>query len=125
MLSDRRGAAAAEFALILPILLLMVFGVIEFGRMFWIKNSIQFAVEEAGRYAMVNASATSGELEAYAESKIYGMDPSDITFTITSESSGGTDFVSITGTYQFVTLIPVIPIDPIDLDAKSRVPLIE
>ena len=124
LLSDRRGAAAVEFALVLPLLMMLVFGAVEFGRMFWIKNSIQFAVEEAGRFAMVNTDATTGELEAYAESRIFGMDPTDITFSVTAESFGGTDFMSIAGTYEFVTLIPLVPIDPIDLDAKSRVPLV-
>ena len=55
--SERRreeGAMAAEEALILPVLFLMIFGIIEFGTVFWQWNTMLLAVEQAGRYAMVN-----------------------------------------------------------------------
>ena len=56
---DRRGTSALEFSFIaLPLIVLLV-AIVEFGRAFWVRNLMQFAVEEAGRYAMVNTSATT------------------------------------------------------------------
>lgn len=51
------GAAAAEAALIMAVLLLLVAGSIEFARALWTNNTMLLAVEEAGRYAMVHNQA--------------------------------------------------------------------
>ena len=46
----RRGAVALEFALGLPIFLAMIYGIFEFGRVFWTKNTMEFAIQEAARF---------------------------------------------------------------------------
>ena len=53
-LSDERGQALVEFVLLLPIFLVLVFGVIEFGRglNYWI--DVTHLSNEASRYASVN-----------------------------------------------------------------------
>ncbi|WP_066773886.1 TadE/TadG family type IV pilus assembly protein [Croceicoccus mobilis] len=38
--SDQRGAAAIEFALLGPLLVMMLFGLIETGRLFWTQHSL-------------------------------------------------------------------------------------
>lgn len=123
--ADRRGATAVEFALVVPVFLLIVVAILEFGRMFWIQNSIQFAVEEAGRFAMVNITATETQLQTYAQSQLFGLSPTGISFSAPLETSGGTNFRSITGSYQFDFVIPLLSFGSITLNAKSRVPLIE
>lgn len=50
------GAAAVEFAIIAPILLIMVFGIIDFGRMF----NAQLVINEAAREG-VRSAAFSGK----------------------------------------------------------------
>jgi Flp pilus assembly protein TadG len=46
---DERGAAAVEFALVVPLLLLMVLGVAEFGRAYHIQASLSQAAREGVR----------------------------------------------------------------------------
>ena len=46
-----RGAALVEFALILPILVLLVFGIIEFGRGYHTKSALAHAARESVREA--------------------------------------------------------------------------
>ncbi len=53
-----RGAAAVEFALVLPILLLVVFGIINFGFIMTQKAALANAVRAGARYATVNAYTT-------------------------------------------------------------------
>jgi Flp pilus assembly protein TadG len=50
------GAAAIEAALVLPVLFLAVLGIVEFGMAVWQWNTMLLAVEQAGRYVMVNNS---------------------------------------------------------------------
>jgi Flp pilus assembly protein TadG len=46
-----RGQSSAEFVLSLPIFFVLIFGIMDFGRMFFIQESIQQAVEAGVRYA--------------------------------------------------------------------------
>lgn len=48
---DQRGAAAAEFALILPMMLIIALSFYEAGRVFWSYNIVQSAARDAARYA--------------------------------------------------------------------------
>ena len=51
--SRDRGAAAVEFALVVPILLLLVFGIIDYGRFFFDSVSLRQGAREGARQAVV------------------------------------------------------------------------
>ena len=48
---SERAAALVEFALVLPVLLVIVFGIVDFGRAFYTVNNLTAAVREGGRLA--------------------------------------------------------------------------
>jgi len=51
-----RGATAVEFALVLPLFVLLLFGIIDFGRYFFIQHTVQFATREGTRLALVGGT---------------------------------------------------------------------
>jgi Flp pilus assembly protein TadG len=53
------GSAAVEGAIALTFLIPIILGIIEFGIAFYSTNTMQLVIEEAGRYAMVNNTATA------------------------------------------------------------------
>lgn len=57
LLSGQAGQALVEFALIVPIFLLIVLGVIEVSRAVWQENTLAYAAREGTRYAIVHGSA--------------------------------------------------------------------
>ncbi|WP_037498875.1 TadE/TadG family type IV pilus assembly protein [Sphingomonas jaspsi] len=70
---DRRGSSAAEFALVLPLLILLLFGIIDTGRFFWELNRSEKATQMGARMAivtdpvspdLVGASYVSGTIKA-------------------------------------------------------------
>jgi Flp pilus assembly protein TadG len=56
---DDNGAAALEFALILPILVMLVFGIIAFGYMLSFRQAMSQAAAEGGRAAAVKPAGTA------------------------------------------------------------------
>ena len=61
LLHDRGGASAAEFALLVPLLLLLIFGIIDGGRWLWTYNRAEKAAQMGARFAAV-ANAPAGDL---------------------------------------------------------------
>ena len=53
LFKDRGGASAAEFALVLPLLLVFLFGIIDAGRLMWMSNQAEKAAQMGARYAAV------------------------------------------------------------------------
>lgn len=111
--SDRRGSIAAEFALVIPLLLLMSFGIIEFGRTMWVRNSLQSAVEDAARcYALKRPEcATIADVKIYAASKAMGVPIAADAFAAAPAACGSVSGKQVTVTYPFTSVVPVIPLD--------------
>ena len=123
----RRGVTAVEFGIVFPLFLIMTLGVIEVGRVMWIKATLQFAVEEAARFAIVNTSATTATVATAAQTACTGtgMTTNVCTgaFSAAQDITGGKTYVSITATYDFQVIVGIVPFPDVTLNAKSRVPL--
>lgn len=55
------GQSLAEFAVVLPLLLLVFMGIFEFGRFYYTQLTLQHAVREATRYAVTGRTETDPE----------------------------------------------------------------
>jgi Flp pilus assembly pilin Flp len=62
---DQSGSTAAEFGLVLPLLLLLLFGVIDTGRWIWTYNQAEKATQMGARFAVVANPTTSGLSSSY------------------------------------------------------------
>src|SRR5512143_2460198 len=100
---DIAGSAAVEFAVTAPVLILLMFGMIEAGRALWAQNSLQYAVERAARCRVVYLTCNSDNYtscgicssdtatQIYAAGQVYyhynGIVSSDA-FTVSYPDSG-------------------------------------
>ena len=102
---DSRGATAAEFALILPMFLLLVLGIIEVGRMLSTKNTLQYAVERAARCAVIGASpcATPAQVQSYAASLVYGSALGGAVFSSTAPACGQ----EVSASLPYTPILPI------------------
>ena len=82
---DRRGQALAEFALVLPLVLLFMAGIVEMGRAWNIKQAVTDAAREGARYAVVQDSTmkTTDDVKAKIEERLAlaSIDTSTIGFS--------------------------------------------
>lgn len=60
LLADGRGASAAEFALILPVLILFLLGIIDISMWMWTENRAEKATQAAVRHAAVTQYVAGG-----------------------------------------------------------------
>jgi len=104
-----RGAVALEFAMGFPIFLALVYGLFEFARIFWTQNTMQFAIEEAARSAVVNSSITETEISTMVVNRAAGLNGANISVAVTFEDANGSrGFVTITGTFDYSPFIPMV-----------------
>lgn len=117
--SDAHGASAVEFALVLPILVLFVFGIIEFGFAYNRLQGLQAAVREGGRVAAVGLEPLDVRERVWETAPPLVNDPeADLTVTIepseTAYCTGGaqdtvTVTVQVTDPTQYAIRIPLLP----------------
>ena len=67
---DQSGSTAAEFGLVLPLLLLLLFGIIDVGRWMWTYNQAEKATQMGARLAVV-AAGISGSATASPPTGLY------------------------------------------------------
>jgi Flp pilus assembly protein TadG len=85
------GAAAVEFALVAPILIILVFGVISFGIIFGQQLALGNAAREASRYGVVEGRTCSQVTTAAKDAAhTIGMSGTDVTVTVKRGSSSAT-----------------------------------
>jgi Flp pilus assembly protein TadG len=128
-----RGAAALEFALVLPILLVLVFGLIQYGLYFWAYQGGADAARQAARTSAVGSLATCDELSTNIDDAIGNLatDTPEITRTYEpGESNAGTDvqagdFVTVSVSYRTIDLhfpfVPFINNGEVTQTAEARV----
>lgn len=108
--TDPTGSPTTEFALVLPVFLLFLFGVIEFGRVLFTLATLHFAAAEATRFASVNFPATNAEIQAAAADRMVLVDPAGITrLTVISQEveADQTKLITVEIDYAFRPLLPI------------------
>jgi Flp pilus assembly protein TadG len=119
-LRDERGVTAVEFGLIVPILLILVLGIIEFGHAFQVQGTLSSAAREGARAmalrndpvqardavqeaaAALNPGVTDAQISISPASCPTGMSDTNVTLTIDYPMPFLTDFfgasIDLTGT---------------------------
>ena len=88
-LKDTRGQALLEFALILPILLLLILGIVEFGRAWNLAQMMSDVTREGARRAVVaDPSITETSVHDFMDTKLATAGVPSGTATITFSKSG-------------------------------------
>ena len=118
--TDERGAALVEFALVLPLLLILLFGMLEFGKAFnyWIDAT--HLANQGARWAVVDRNPGSGTLQDYIQGQANTLELRDggtpsipagdeaevcISFPLGSSNVGDPVQVTVTATYHCLPVV--------------------
>lgn len=116
---DDQGTSALEFALTAPVFFLFLFGIIEFGLLFWTQIGLQHGTEMAARCATVNSTLcpSSNAITSYAAQEAFGLSLPTQTFTYSTPACGNQ--VSASYVFQFPE---VLNLSPVTLTARACFP---
>jgi Flp pilus assembly protein TadG len=119
-----RGAAAVEFAIIVPLLITLVFGIINFGAWFGQQLALNQAVREGARAAVVAGTGRTADVPTLVQNATTGiaMDPSAVVVsTNRCPGTGGGQSLTVTARYESQALAPLpLPgFDAVTLRAKA------
>ena len=103
-----RGAAIIEFAVVLPVLLLIVLGAIEFGWLMGQNNDVRHGAREAARLATVDAGSVSAMGATACDAMDLASGPT-VTFTDSATGRNGSQgTVRVAMPVVSITNFPVI-----------------
>jgi Flp pilus assembly protein TadG len=105
--SRKRGQTLVEWALVLPVLLLIVLVVLDLGRAVYYYSVVHNAAREGARYGSIHPTDEDG-IRTTTRDKAIGLNPSDVNVNI--EQVGTIPFVKIrvSVTYNFVPVTPMV-----------------
>ncbi|CAB4344548.1 unannotated protein [freshwater metagenome] len=127
--SQDAGAAAVEFALISPLLLLLIFMLIDFGRLFYCQISLNSASHEAARASalrLTTAQISTAANNAAPSLKNMAMSATGMTVTVNTACAAATATLdaatTVTLTQTFHWTLPVGILNRASGTTNSTVP---
>ncbi len=126
LLNEATGASAVEFALVLPLLLLLILGMVEFGTLFYRQAIISWSSREAARTGIVQATPkpTARQVKAVVASVLRKASLGTSTVAVTVSGTGGafgTDLtVLVESPYRFQFLPALVPGMPSSVTLRGR-----
>lgn len=130
LVRDERGVAAIETAFALPILIIMIWAIVQFGMVFRAQAGIQQALGEGARYATLClnpgtsgcSSPTASDIKAKITSSVDGVGPGTFTVDDPVPSPAGTaKYFDLKVNYSMPTTLLILPGPTVSISRSKRV----
>jgi Flp pilus assembly protein TadG len=116
------GTVAIEFAVVGLLFFALLLGSIEMGRAMWMRNSVQFAAEEAARWALVQPAENTTAVADFARGRLTGS-PETATITAPYVTVSGVRYVVVTITQDFTPVTTLVSTGKITMTGRARFPI--
>jgi len=115
------GSAAVEFAMVAPVVLALVMGIIQLGMLFYANAGLHQAVEVGARYATIYPRPSDKAIAALVLNSGYGMQGDRIERpTLSRGTVGGTAYVDIRMGYSMPLNFIFFDVGPVKLEHTRR-----
>ena len=107
---DEHGATAVEFALVSPMLFMLLVGIIQFGWLLHCAVSVRWSLEASARELLINPGATADQIKQDMLDRLNGLaDSSNLSVSLTSATTATGDEFQVQSTYSQAPFIPFLP----------------
>ena len=121
---DRCGNAAMEFAFVAPVFITLLLGAVELGRMFYVRQCLEYATQQAARYYSLNPSTTTADVTSKLNSYLVSGISSNVTVsyadTTNCNANVNVTCTTVTSTYPFSFAESYLHLAPKTLVASSQ-----
>jgi Flp pilus assembly protein TadG len=125
MIKEEKGQSMTEFALLLPLLLLLICGIVDMGRLLFAYQSLHMTVQEAVRLGGLGKS--DAEIVTYAKGHVQVANATNLDVTIVPAQTArkpGQD-ITVTLSYKLPFITPlvsrIIPVPTLSTNSTIRV----
>ncbi len=103
------GAAAIEFAILMPVLILFVLATYGLGLAVHHVSSVSYALEDTARTLLLNPTLTQSDLQTVLNSKLAPLGNTTVSLTKTlAKGVADSDIAVLTVTYNFSIKVPFV-----------------
>jgi len=102
-----RGQNLVEFSVVLPIMIVVMLGIVEFGLIYFMRASVENAAREGARYGAIHPTDVSG-IQTRVRGTVSALDPSTLTINVTYPDGDSlpTQRVQVSVSYPLTTFWP-------------------
>ena len=112
---NNKGQELMEFAMTLPILALLVFGIFDLGRVVYFYSAMQNSAREGARFGIVKPWQVNSVISRTKERSL-GISPSELNVSVNYDC----EYVKVTVEYTFDPMIPFIGNIPISTSSHLQ-----
>lgn len=120
--ADRSGATAMETAIVLPVAILFIIGILQLGFGIYCGDDVRHAIERGSRIYISNPTATDAQLSTAIASNLTTVQLSAITLTATDQTVSGAAMKSVAWTYSYALQVPFMNNLNLNFDSSIVVP---
>ena len=121
--NDSRGTSAVEFALVFPFFLLLLLGIVEFGRALKSWNEVQFALGKAIRLVHLEDGTGTTEIVTAMKGYLSGVSAEDLAVTAHKTTISGVEYLKIEVSFPFTMHIPFSDISSLNISVDAIAPI--
>jgi Flp pilus assembly protein TadG len=103
----KQGQSILEFAITIPLLLLMLVGIFDLGRATFYYSSITNSAREGARYGIINPDNMNG-IKQRVRDYSFGIDPDPSVLVIQIQKDSIANTITVSVSYSFVPATPLI-----------------
>jgi Flp pilus assembly protein TadG len=121
---SKGGASALEFAILLPVFVMLLFGTVQLGVLFYYAGTVQHALEETAREVMVVQDMTPAQVESAIRNRLEDLTTVDVVVTYDVDSVGDASVAHVNAAFTLDIIIPFVPSFSVPMDAHTSIPVI-
>ncbi len=118
---DRSGAAALEFALVGLPLILLILGLVEFGRALYVRAALDAAADRAQRVLLIAPDTSDNDLGAFVREELDGLSSDRLTIDHGAETISGARYRLLELRYDMVLAVPTPLGSSLAIDTVRRI----